>query len=95
MCKYFLYFILFSSLFQSLSVLGYCMFPILLASIIYCFLKDKLYFTIQLIITMGACVWACLSASAFMGDIVGIEKRGLGLFPICLFYFSFSCYILL
>ena len=82
-------------MYQSLSVLGYCMFPILLASIIYYFLNDKLHFTLQLIITGGACIWACMSAAAFMGDIVGIEKKGLGLFPICLFYFSFSCYILL
>jgi len=44
---------------------------------------------------MGSCLWACFSAAAFMGDIVGIDKRGLGLFPVCLFYFSFSCYILL
>jgi len=71
------------------------MFPILLASIIYYFFSDELYFSLHLIITFGSCVWACLSASAFMVDILGIDKRGLGLFPIFLFYFSFSCYILL
>jgi len=71
------------------------MFPILLASIVYYYLNEYLNFTLELIITMGACLWACLCALAFMGDIVGIDKRGLGLFPICLFYFAFSCYILL
>jgi hypothetical protein len=71
------------------------MFPILLASFIYYILNDKIYFTLQFLITMGACVWACFSAAAFIGDIVGVDKRGLGLFPVCLFYFSFSCYILL
>ena len=71
------------------------MFPILLAAIIYYFLNDKLHFFLHLIITMAACVYSTFCAAAFMGDIVGIEKRGLGLFPVCLFYFSFSCYILL
>ena len=71
------------------------MFPILLAAIVYYFLNDKIYFTLHFIITMGACFWACFCAAAFMGDIVGTDKRGLGLFPICLFYFSFGCYILL
>ena len=78
-----------------MSVLGYCMFPILLASIIYYYLGEKIYFTLDLIITFSSCIWSCLCASAFMGDIVGMDKRGLGLFPICLFYFAFSCYILL
>ena len=83
------------SLFQSLSLLGYCMFPILLASIVYyCFL-DSLNFMIHLIIAGCAWLWSCFSATAFMADIVGVDKRGLGLFPVCLFYFSFCCYILL
>ena len=53
------------------------MFPIVLASIIYYFFNDKIYFTLHFIITMGACCWACLCAAAFMGDIVGADKRGL------------------
>ena len=71
------------------------MFPILLAAIAYYFFLDSLSFFIHLIIAVLAWIWACFSATAFMADIVGIDKRGLGLFPVCLFYFSFCCYILL
>ncbi len=71
------------------------MFPILLAAIIYYFFVNKIYFTLHFIITIGSCIWACFSAAAFMNDIVGNEKRGLGLYPVFLFYFTFSCYILL
>jgi hypothetical protein len=43
----------------------------------------------------GTFVWCCFSSLAFMSDIVGNEKKGLALFPICLFYFAFTCYLLL
>ena len=39
--------------------------------------------------------WCCFSSLGFLGDIVGNEKKGLALFPICLFYFAFTCYLLL
>ena len=71
------------------------MFPILLASIAYYFFLESLNFFFHLLIAIFAWLWACMSATAFIGDIVGIDKRGLGLFPVCLFYFSFCCYILL
>ena len=87
--------LIFSSLFQSLCVLGYCLFPILLCSILYYFLKSYLNFGIKLLMAGGTFVWCCFSSIAFMSDIVGNEKKGLALFPICLFYFAFTCYLLL
>ena len=83
------------TVFQSLCVLGNCMFPILLASILYSFLNKYINFVLELLIAGCACFWSCLSSFAFMGDIIGSEKKGLGIFPIFLFYFAFSCYILL
>ena len=42
-----------------------------------------------------AYVWCCFSSVSFMSDVLGKEKKGLGLFPIFLFYFAFTCYLLL
>lgn len=83
------------TLFQSLCVLGYCLFPILFVSIIFDCFRSHLNFFWQIFISIGSCVWACFCSLSFMGDIVGNDKKGLGIFPICLFYFSFSCYLFL
>lgn len=83
------------SLFQVLCVLGYCLFPVLMAAIINEYLEKFLNFGIKVIIAVIAFVWSCFSSISFMGDIVGHEKKGLSLFPICLFYFAFTAYLLL
>lgn len=54
-----------------------------------------LNFTLKVIIAIISFIWSCFSSISFMGDIVGEEKKGLSLFPICLFYFAFSSYLLL
>jgi hypothetical protein len=54
-----------------------------------------LTFLTRMIIAVIAFIWACFSSLSFMGDIVGEDKKGLGIFPICLFYFAFSCYLFL
>jgi len=83
------------TLFQSLSILGYCIFPILLASMINYFFKNLFKFGIKVAIAFGAYIWCCFSSVSFMSDVLGQEKKGLGLFPIFLFYFAFTCYLLL
>jgi hypothetical protein len=83
------------TLFQSLSILGYCIFPILLASMINYFFKSLFKFGIKVAIASGAYIWCCFSSVSFMSDVLGQEKKGLGLFPIFLFYFAFTCYLLL
>jgi hypothetical protein len=50
---------------------------------------------IRFMIGGGAFLWASTSSIAFMGDIVGQEKKGLSVYPIYLFYFAFTCYLLL
>ena len=83
------------TLFQSLSILGYCIFPILLASMINYFFKSYFKFGIKVAIAFIAYIWCCFSSVSFMSDVLGQEKKGLGLFPIFLFYFAFTCYLLL
>jgi hypothetical protein len=83
------------NLFQSLCVLGYCLFPILVASIILNYLSWMMNLYIRLGVGAGAFIWATTSSIAFMGDIVGQDKKMLAVYPIYLFYFTFCCYLLL
>jgi protein YIPF6 len=83
------------NLFQSLCVLGYCLFPILIASILLSYLQTVLNLYIRLGIGGGAFIWSSTSSIAFMGDIVGQDKKVLSVYPIYLFYFCFCCYLLL
>ena len=83
------------NLFQSLCVLGYCLFPVLAASIIFSYLHSILNLYMRLGIGGGAFIWSSTSSIAFMGDIVGQDKKVLAVYPIYLFYFCFCCYLLL
>jgi hypothetical protein len=68
----------------------------MVASILLNYLpKVILTVPIRLAIAVGAFIWSSTSSLAFMGDIVGQEKKGLAAFPIYLFYFAFCCYLLL
>jgi len=51
--------------------------------------------TIRLGIGAGAFVWSSFCSMAFMGDIVGQDKKGIAMYPMYLFYFTFCCYLLL
>ena len=76
------------TLFQSLS----CIFPILLASMI------NYFFILNLLLKYYCFYCICLEmfcSVSFISDVLGKEKKGLGLFPIVLFYFAFTCYFLL
>jgi hypothetical protein len=59
------------------------------------YLNSYITLPIRFIIGSIAFVWSSTSSIAFMGDIVGQDKKGLALYPMYLFYFSFTCYILL
>jgi len=47
-----------SSFFQTVCVLGYCVFPINIAALIVCLLKSLLPFIVKLIIVAVSFVWA-------------------------------------
>ena len=61
------------SLFQSVCVLGYCVFPILVTALVVAFTKSFLtggLFIIRALIVMGGFVWATWSSVGFMGALV-------------------------
>jgi hypothetical protein len=76
-------------------VLGYCIFPILVGSIIFKYLKEQLIWPIKLGVLIFIYLWAVFASISFMGDILGQDKKMLGVYPMVLFYFSLCCLLFL
>ena len=80
------------SFFWSVSVLGYCIFPINIASVI---LIVKMPFIVKAIIVVPAFLWSSASSVAFMSSVVGEKRKVLAVYPVVLFYMYLSWFLLL
>jgi len=82
------------SFFQSVCVLGYCVFPINLAavalSVIGIWIKS---WELGVIICGLALFWSTTSSVGFMKALVPEEKKLLATYPVILFYFSLSWFV--
>jgi len=100
----------FSSFFQSVCVLGYCVFPILLAATVILVVEwvIDLLFIINMAICGVALFWSVTckknffflelileAAVGFMQALVPEEKKLLAVYPILLFYLSLSWFVLI
>ena len=85
----------FSSTFLMMSIMGYCLFPFVLASAIGFFFRRIIGFIGMSIICAGAYLWAVVSARAFFGDQVKQERRNMVVYPVALYYLFFAFYVLL
>ena len=83
------------SFFQSVCVLGYCLFPLVLAAFGNMMLHKWLPFFVRIIVVGVAFVWASYSSVGFISEMVVPEKKGLAAFPVFLFYLFLSWFILL
>jgi len=85
------------SFFQSVCVLGYCIFPILIGAVGITVVE--FLFELPFIINMGICgfafFWAFVSSVGFMGQLVPEDKKVLAVYPVLLFYLSLSWYVLI
>ena len=82
------------SIFQSVCVLGYCVFPIAFASLITLLMKSFLPFFVKAIVVILGFVWATSSSVRFMGVLVSKEKKLLAVYPVFLFYLFLSWFVL-
>ena len=83
------------SFFQSVCVLGYCLFPLNIASALNIFLGSILPMIAKMGIVTAAFLWASYSSVGFIASMVIPEKKGLAAFPVFLFYLFLSWFILL
>ncbi|XP_078181710.1 protein YIP4b-like [Carex rostrata] len=71
--------------FQSLSLLGYCLFPLDVGAVI-CMLKDNVILKIVVVgITLA---WSSWAAYPFMSAAVNPRRKALALYPVFLMYIS-------
>ncbi|PSS08343.1 hypothetical protein CEY00_Acc18677 [Actinidia chinensis var. chinensis] len=71
--------------FQSLSLLGYCLFPLDVGALI-CMLKDNVI--VKVIVVCVTLAWSSWAAYPFMSTAVNPRRKALALYPVLLMYVS-------
>ena len=71
--------------FQSLSLLGYCLFPLDIGAFI-CMLKDNVI--LKVVVVCVALAWSSWAAYPFMSTAVNPRRKALALYPVVLMYVS-------
>eukprot|EP01071_Lankesteria_metandrocarpae_P003896 Lankesteria_metandrocarpae@DN3249_c0_g1_i2.p1 len=82
------------SFFQSVCVLGYCIFPLDIAALICYFIPAKLAL-LKLFFILVAWYWATGASVAFMSEVVPTDRKWLAVYPVFLLYLSIGWIILL
>ena len=80
------------SFFQSVCVLGYCIFPLNIASVI-CLIGGPLIW--RLAVVAVCFFWSTSASLGFMGELVPTNRRALAVYPLFLFYTSIGWLILI
>ncbi|OQR91762.1 hypothetical protein THRCLA_08880 [Thraustotheca clavata] len=84
------------SFFQSICVLGYCVFPLVIATIA-CFLTRVVssHVAIRLVFVGIGFIWSTRASVVFMSQLVPPKKKALTVYPVLLFYIFISWMILI
>jgi hypothetical protein len=80
------------SFFQSVCVLGYCLFPLALSSIVVLFWSNIVF---RLIVVGVGFFWSTGASVGFMGELVPKARRMLSVYPVFLFYLCLSWMVLI
>jgi len=80
------------SLFQSICVLGYCIFPLFLSMIVnflvvVLFKYSTAVVVIKILSALCGYIWSVYASVNFLGDSQKEGRKALAVYPICLFYF--------
>mmetsp|Transcript_15681 Transcript_15681/g.37805 ORF Transcript_15681/g.37805 Transcript_15681/m.37805 type:complete len:206 (+) Transcript_15681:52-669(+) len=81
------------SFFQSVCVLGYCIFPLVIAAILSWVFN--LYRIVKIIFVVIGFTWATGASVGFMSDLVPEDRKVLAVYPVWLFYVAIAWLILL
>jgi protein YIPF6 len=71
--------------FQSVGVLGYCVFPLMAAAVLRPFLKAVSTIA-WLVVVLIALVWCIVASVGFLSSMVPVDRRALSVYPVVLFY---------
>lgn len=81
--------------FQSICLLGYCLFPLTLAATLNLIIGSFVPFWLKLIYVGIAFVWSTFSSIQFIKEMVPEDRKELAMYPVCLFYLFLSWFIIL
>ena len=79
------------SFLQSVCVLGYCVAPLAVASLVTHVVSLPVVHWVAVAVAL---VWCCKASVGFMSVLVPTEKRALAVYPVLLFYFSIAWLII-
>ncbi len=86
------------SIFQAVCVIGYCMFPLVLAAVIIAAVALTTGFNSILfrgLLVLGTFFWASWASVGFMGALVHPSRKLLSVYPVVLFYLILAWLILI
>jgi hypothetical protein len=82
------------SFFQSVCILGYCIFPLVTASYLCMIMASGWMWIPRVLCVLVALVWAVYASLGFLSDCITPARRNLAVYPIFLFY-SFMSWVIL
>ncbi|XP_074573723.1 protein YIP4b-like [Curcuma longa] len=77
--------------FQSLSLLGYCLFPLDVGALVGMLVSNAILKVVVVSITLA---WSCWAAYPFMSAAVNPRRKALALYPVFLMYISVGFFII-
>ncbi|THU64700.1 hypothetical protein C4D60_Mb01t29210 [Musa balbisiana] len=77
--------------FQSLSLLGYCLFPLAVGALV-CMLEGNVI--IKIVVVSVTLAWSCWAAYPFISAAVNPRRKALALYPVFLMYISVGFFII-
>uniref|UniRef100_A0A7S1S3N7 Protein YIPF n=1 Tax=Alexandrium catenella TaxID=2925 RepID=A0A7S1S3N7_ALECA len=80
------------SFFQSVCVLGYCIFPLVIAAFFSLIIQNVL---LKVIFVCVGFTWATGASVGFMSELVPEDRKALGVYPVWLFYVAIAWMILI
>jgi hypothetical protein len=85
------------SFFQSVCVIGYCVFPMMVAALIIGILHlvHIAWWWLDLILIIIGFLWATRASTVFIGLYIPQERKALAVFPVLFFYIFLGWLILL
>ena len=92
------------SFFQSICLLGYCLFPLNLAALLNLFIGTLVHIAVKILYVGIAFAWStyckyffvkAVASIHFMREMVPEDRKELAMFPVMLFYLFLSWFIIL
>jgi hypothetical protein len=83
------------SFFQSICLLGYCLFPLNLAALLNLLIGSFVHVIVKLLYVGVAFVWSSYSSIHFVKEMVPEDRKELAMYPVVLFYLFLSWFIIL